>query len=86
MANYLHSLWEDNQKLAESHLKLFLSGQISAVVNDLLQLPQHMQGASTVPWVLDKPRNPVPPIRSCVHESVTKIHEILAEHKSSCLC
>lgn len=63
MANYLHSLWEDNQKLAESDLKLFLSGQVSAVVNDLLWPPQDMQGASTVPWVFDMSRNPVPPIR-----------------------
>lgn len=32
--------------------------------------------------VLD--RNPVAPIRSCVHESVTKTHEVLSVHKARC--
>ena len=85
MVNSHRSLWEDNQKLAESDLKMFLSGQISAVISDHLQPPQDMQGASTVPQVLDMPRNPVAPIRSCVYESVTKVHEVLSVHKARCL-
>lgn len=85
MVNSYRSLWEDNEKLTESDLKMFLPGQISAVVNDHLQPPQDRQGASTVPQVLDMPRNPVAPIRSCVRESVTKIHEVLSVHKARCL-
>lgn len=55
VVNSYHSLWEDNQKLAESDLEMFLSGQISAVVSGRLYPPQDMHGDSAVPRVLDMP-------------------------------